>query len=60
MFSWSSLANHVLTSENFDSVTFYFASTHHSADQNGMPDGKIQAIVSDKQKLLPSFHNAKA
>jgi hypothetical protein len=48
-FSWSSL----LTSEHFDSAAFLFRIASHPADQSGMPNGKIQAIVSNKQVIGP-------
>jgi hypothetical protein len=49
VFSWSSL----LTSEHFDSVAFLFRIASHPADQSGMPNGKIQVIVSNKQVIGP-------
>jgi len=53
VFSWSSLANHLLTSQHFDFVIFLFRITSHRADQSGMSDGKIQVIVSSKQGIAP-------
>jgi len=53
VFGWSSLANHFLTSGRFDFVDFLFRIASHPENQSGMPNGKIQVIVSNKQVIGP-------